>query len=361
MASPALLPFEDLILPVPGENPAGDSVPFTVRQKLEEHRKEVNPNNFAEDDPARPPEAKYADWPAIVEMAQEILKETSKDLLVAARLTEALTKEHGFAGLRDGLHLLRRLVEEGWDRIIPSIEDGDLEVRAGPFNWLDDPDRGARFPTTVRSVPLVFRGEEPLSWMSWRQVQDGRGNLTADQFDQAINLAPRQQCQAIFDDLAAARAELQALGESLNSRMEDNAPSLMGLQKAVSECEQLAEHILARKGPADDETPAEAETAADGPAVAAAGAAKGTDAASAPARSMRNRADVYRQLSEAANLLQQIEPHSPIPYLIQRACQLGAMPFPQLMRALIRDENILSELNRELGIKEPEPEPEAEG
>ena len=65
-----------------------------------------------------------------------------------------------------------------------------------------------------------------------------------------------------------------------------------------------------------------------------------------------NRAEIYRQLEQSANVLRQLEPHSPIPYLIQRAVELGSMPFPQLIRALIREPNILSELNRELGIKE---------
>jgi len=70
------------------------------------------------------------------------------------------------------------------------------------------------------------------------------------------------------------------------------------------------------------------------------------------------REDVYRQLNDAAALLQRLEPHSPIPYLIQRAIELGAMPFPKLMRALIRDENVLTEMNRELGIKEEKAEDE---
>jgi type VI secretion system protein ImpA len=62
---------------------------------------------------------------------------------------------------------------------------------------------------------------------------------------------------------------------------------------------------------------------------------------------------VYQQLAEAAARLQQLEPHSPIPYLVQRAVELGALPFPELIRALIREPNVLSELNRELGIQEP--------
>jgi predicted component of type VI protein secretion system len=71
---------------------------------------------------------------------------------------------------------------------------------------------------------------------------------------------------------------------------------------------------------------------------------------------MASRADVYQRLAEAADLLEQLEPHSPIPYLIRKAVELGGLPFPLLMRALIRDDNVLMEMHRELGIKEAPPE-----
>jgi type VI secretion system protein ImpA len=51
-------------------------------------------------------------------------------------------------------------------------------------------------------------------------------------------------------------------------------------------------------------------------------------------------------------MLKELEPHSPIPYLIQRAVELGSLPFPELIKELVRDQKILTDLNRELGIKE---------
>jgi type VI secretion system protein ImpA len=99
--------------------------------------------------------------------------------------------------------------------------------------------------------------------------------------------------------------------------------------------------ILERKGPA----PSTEAVAADGEA----GARPGGTATPRPA----TRDEIYRQLGQIATTLQQLEPHSPIPYLIFRAVELGALPFPQLMRALIRDMSVLGELNREFGIPEP--------
>src|ERR1700720_2857497 len=164
MASPPILDYDMLLAPIEGPDPAGESLPFQVRKKLDDARKEINPNQFAADDPRRPEQPQPADWPGIEQLAQETLAQTSKDLMVAARLTEALVKHHdrevagrlytGFGGLRDGLRLLRRLAQECWDRVHPAIQDGDLEARAGAFNWLDDVNRGALFPYSLRSGPL---------------------------------------------------------------------------------------------------------------------------------------------------------------------------------------------------------------
>jgi type VI secretion system protein ImpA len=355
MSSPPVLEFEELTAPIPGDTPAGESLPFSVKQKLEEDRKEVDPAAFAEDDPLRPAEPKYADWNGIVDLAKETLTATSKDLLVAARLTEALAKLHGFAGARDGLHLLRLLVEQCWDRLNPTIEDGDVEVRATAFNWLDDPDRGARFPSSLRMVPLVHGDGEGYGWHHWKLLQDGRGSLTAEVFDRAVEATPREDCQRVVEDLTAAVAEARQLTEALTEKMEALAPSMLGVQKALGDSLTLAQQVLHRKGPPPEEEAAAeptAEETAPGAAPAEGGEAAPAPREKAAARPLRTRADAYRQLAEAAALLQQLEPHSPIPYLIQRAVALGAMPFPKLMRELIRDENILSEMNRELGIRE---------
>ena len=92
MATEPLLPFDELLAPIPGDDPAGEAVGFAARAEMEEARKEIDPSDFDANDPLRPTEAKKADWKGIVQAAKKTLTESSKDLLVAARLTEALTK-----------------------------------------------------------------------------------------------------------------------------------------------------------------------------------------------------------------------------------------------------------------------------
>jgi type VI secretion system protein ImpA len=346
MLSPPLLDFHALIAPIPGDSPAGSSVPFAVREKLEECRKEIDPADFAPDDPLRPESFQKANWDGIVCLAQETLTETSKDLLVAARLTEALVREHGFAGLRDGLHLLRELTAQCWDRLNPVIEsEEDLEIRAAPFFWLDEPDRGARFPNTLHIVPMLAGEDGPFGWLQWKQAQSGQGGISPVDLEKAIQTTPREQCQAMVDDLTQSWQELDALAQDLNGKLGQYAPSFSGLRQALGECRSLAEQILQRKGPDLSQVGAGAEEGS--PTAASDGSA------SFVGRQVSSRAQVYRQLAEAAALLQQLEPHSPIPYLIKRAVELGALSFPDLMKQLIRDGDVLQGMNRELGIKQP--------
>jgi type VI secretion system protein ImpA len=349
MPSPPLLNLDELIAPIPGDSPAGGSVPFAVREKLEEYRKEVDPNDFAPNDPMRPEAAQYADWPGVISLASDTLKGTSKDLLVAARLTEALTKQHGFGGLRDGLQLLRRLVADCWDRLNPAIEsDDDLEIRAGPFYWLDEPDRGARFPNSLRHVPVVSGDGKQFSWFQWKNSQSGKEGVSTADFEKAVQAAERADCRAVVDDLTESWQELDTLAKDLNGKIGQYAPAFTGLRQALGECRALAQQILQRKGP----DPSEAVDEAGGDETG--GAGTGEKGGSFLGRQVTSRAQVYQQLAQTATLLQQLEPHSPIPYLINRAVELGALSFPELMRELVRDGDVLMNMNRELGIKPPE-------
>src|SRR5258708_19889779 len=87
--------FESLLAPVGGDDPAGAHVPFGVREELDQARKEVNPGDYPPDYPGRP-ELKRADWAAIIRRCVGLLQTSSKDLMLGARLAEALVKENGF-------------------------------------------------------------------------------------------------------------------------------------------------------------------------------------------------------------------------------------------------------------------------
>jgi type VI secretion system protein ImpA len=83
-----------------------------VFSAIDDLRREVDP---ALDDAG----GKAANWPAVVRACEQTLTTQSKDLQLAAWLTEALARIDGFAGLQAGLQLIRGLLERYWDTLHP--------------------------------------------------------------------------------------------------------------------------------------------------------------------------------------------------------------------------------------------------
>ena len=215
----------------------------------------------------------------------------------------------------------------------------DVNESNAPFyKWFEDGKINASYNCLDRHVE-AGKGDKgkKFSWLEWRLSQDGKGSVTRDEFEKALMEAPRERFQTLEEDVNQCVDELTQLLQALNGKMGSAAPGLIDLRAAVEDCRKLIKQILAQKG--------------GGEAEGGEGGTDGTGEGGVAGR-LGSREQAYRQLAQAAALLRQLEPHSPIPYLIQRAVELGSMPFPQLIRALIREPNILSELNRELGIKE---------
>jgi type VI secretion system protein ImpA len=352
MPDSPLLDFDALLKPIPGASPAGSSeVYLTLRSQLEEMRKEDRPEDYPPGDFARPETAKYADWDGILTLTRDTLLHTAKDLRLAGYLTEALVKKHGYAGLRDGLRLVRGLVETCWDYLLPAVEDGDASGRLQPLeNMLDSPVRGLRLPTAVRGVVLVKGGGRELSYLDWDRSQntqlatdDVRKTLT-ETFEKATGAAKHEECIAAEAALGEDLQELKLLRKALEARAGDAAPGLTELGGAVEDCRRLLTgYVLPRIAPP-------ARPGADAETDKQEGQASGAAGASRSAATLASRAEAYQRLAEVAALLKQLEPHSPIPYLLERAVVLGRLPFPQMIKELVRDGAVLGVLGRELGL-----------
>jgi type VI secretion system protein ImpA len=342
------LDFPVLIAPIPGESPAGINLPFDVKAKLDEDRKEIE-NAVREED------NKKADWPAVVKLAQETLVKTSKHFRPAARLTEALVKLNGYGGLREGLHLMRLMIENCWDRMHPELIDADAwETRVGDFFWLDDPERGSRFPNTIKMVPL-FGSPPQYSIMEMQIVQGilkGTAPLSWTELEKVIRTTKPEGFHQAVQDMGESLQEVDQISRGLNVKMEQSgmpAPGLNALRQSLEACntvaKQLGEKYFPRPVPGAVGA-GSAATQVNGPGGV------GGEIIRAVPQAPVTREEAYKQLAEAASLLKRLEPHSPIPYLVERAINLGGKPFPEMIKELVREKNVLLDLNRLMGIKE---------
>lgn len=84
-------------------------------------------------------------------------------------------------------------------------------------------------------------------------------------------------------------------------------------------------------------------------------AAAGEPAGTALPVAITTRAEAYRALDQAAELLLRVEPHSPVPYLVKRAVRWGSLSLSELYGELfqIADPTVVFRL---LGIQRREGE-----
>ena len=120
------------LLPSPVKIPSGVDLRYDTKLLIFDKIKEARRQDDELAQGEWQNERKTANWPVALKLAQESLATKSKDLQLAAYLTEALLQTERFAGLRQGLDLTYRLLTESWDTVYPLIEDGDLELARGP-------------------------------------------------------------------------------------------------------------------------------------------------------------------------------------------------------------------------------------
>ena len=112
------MPFpEDLLNPIDGPNPSGVNLRYEpIYDKIKEARREEDqpPPGMTERD------RKVADNSLVIKLTKDALTNKTKDLQLVAWLTEALLKQQGFAGLKDGLFLCHGLLENFGMRSTPN-------------------------------------------------------------------------------------------------------------------------------------------------------------------------------------------------------------------------------------------------
>lgn len=348
--------LDGLLAPIAGDDPGGENVRYEpVFDEIKHARQEDPPLPQGEWQRER----KVADWHQVVQLASKVLQEQSKDLQVAAWLTEGLLKRQGFGGLHQGLELLRRLHEEQWDHLHPRIEEpDDLEFRAAPLEWV-----GSYLETAVKSAPLTEAGLGLVDYQQSRKVgyeedaekdpskQEARneaiqeGKLTAEDFDEAFDATPKAWYKELTGNLSACQEALGQLDEVCSEKYEDVAPSFLTLREGLEEVSRTAGQLLSRKLEKEPDPPevedeggagadADGEEAPEGAGtpVEAAGNAGGGGSATpsagsdgrAPAQP-RSWEEAAALVATAARFMREESPVDPAPYLAVRGLRWGEL------------------------------------
>jgi type VI secretion system protein ImpA len=340
--------LEKLLAPLSDDAPTGVDLRATSEDatfaSIEELRRELDP---ALDDGG----GKDPHWPGVVRACESALTTKSKDLQLAAWLTEGLTRTEGLPGLHHGLRLVHGLIEKYWDRLHPGLDEGQvvLPVRARPLSWLSSP-KGLL--ASIRRVPLLGDSRDRAEWLHWdhkiqaelvdatsatsaerHEEMIAAGMCTTDRWRAAQSVTPLDRVRGLVDQLRALEDEVLRLDQLCESKFgSDETPSFLELRGLLIDLRDYFQALL----------PSES---------AAADAASGVAAAAGPSGPLGSRQDALKKLSEVADFFRRTEPHSPVSHLVERAVRWGHMTFEEVMRDVVKSDDALSQIWETLGIR----------
>jgi type VI secretion system protein ImpA len=339
------MPFpEDLLNPIDGPNPSGVNLRYEpIYDKIKEARREEDqpPPGMAERD------RKVADNPLVIKLTKDILANKTKDLQLAAWLTEALLKQQGFGGLKDGLSLCYGLTDKFWDTVYPELEDGDAQARGAPLGFV-----GTRLEIPLKLVPVVekaaygsldYQQAREVGYEDLAKTEDAKkkraqlikdGKVAPEVFDKAFEETPKKFYAQAEKDLDASLQILAQLKDACDAKFGDDGPSFGGLRSTLEATRHIIHGLLQKKREKEPDPVEEVAAQAGGEAASEAGA--GGAAVVAPARvgvyfsvetssEPPDRMDAIRKIAEAAAFLRRREPRSPASYLMLRGLRWGEL------------------------------------
>jgi type VI secretion system protein ImpA len=360
---PARIDWEQLSSPISAEQPAGEYLRYEgTYDRIREARRE---DDATLTQGIYKTELKKADWREVERICTEALARRSKDIQIAAWLMEAWLRLRGFSGCREGLQLLTLLLEKYWPVLHPQLEQGDAAHRAGTFVWINE-----KLSRQLKLTPLTSPQSNdllPYSFADWEMAchleqlaerhpnappaPDAPGQVNLSRFQASAMLTSTQSYLKLYEDLNGTAEACDALDALLDEKLGEQSPGLHRFKETLGELQHLVADILHARPETAALSSVEQEAQLDA-APATEGHAPGSEIWSA--HPIRSRAEAYWRLSEAADYLLRTEPHSPTPYLVQRAVEWGSMNLFDLLQQIIRNEGEMQEINRLLGLTNKE-------
>lgn len=280
--------------------------------------------------------AQEPDWREVAKRTMELFAKT-KDLRIAIRLTRALFRIEGLAGLSDGLAVMRGLVERFWDGFYPRLDpdDGnDPTFRVNILMELCDP---ANFVDRVRTTPIV--AAKSFGRFSLRDIAISTGELPPDAgseapsssaIDGAFMECPLPELQGTADVVRASIASLTAIEAFFGDKViASSGPNFSKLTEVLRAADKALSVRLERRGVVAAPTGEAGATGEAGPGAGAAGPSMSGE--------INSREDVIRVLDKICLYYERVEPSSPIPILLKRSKRLVSANFLDILKDIAPD------------------------
>jgi type VI secretion system protein ImpA len=353
--------LDGLLTEISPDAPCGEDVSYDVAfLELEQLAKGTTETQVGDHIQA----SEEPDWEKVYRQSLELL-ERSRDLRLILYLTNAMLFLEGLAGFRNGLFLLRGVVERYWDRCFPQLdpEDGNDPLErmniigslSPPLTMMSDQDP-MKFIPRLMSVPLCKPDDARLPRPTMRHILVAAGELAVPE-KEASAFPTLQLIEAAFEQAKIENLKtteqmiheclehIHALDRMLIDRVGVTAaPNFGRLEHLLQQMQSKMGMYLERRGYGSvpsllAQTQAEAETESDTHRTGSNISQARSDGVLDKALSgqVRSDQDVIKALDMIVLYYEQNEPSSPIPLLIKRAKRLVGRSFVDIIRDLSPD------------------------
>ena len=287
-------------------------------------------------------EAAEPNWREVLDKSLELLQR-SKDLRVAMYLALAALATEGLTGLRDGLALLRGLLERFWEHLYPQLDPDDNYDPLERINILQ-----SLSPATISEQdPMKFRqrlAEVPLcnstqmGKFSLTDIQIAKGEISLPT-DEIAGAPDMSVIDAAFQDTATDEllATSQATEEAIEhlahittvfskNASQGQAPDLGDFQSVLGNIHRCVQGYLAKRG-YGDVVQEGAPTAGREP----------EEAGVSLTGEIRSPKEALLAIEKVCQYFDRHEPSSPVPLLLRRAQRLVSKNFLEVIQDVCPD------------------------
>ncbi len=365
-----MAPFDvdALLVEISPDAPCGEDISYDVAflelERLAQGKAETQVGDYVQ-------ESEEPDWKQVYKLSLELLGR-SRDLRLILYLTASSLRLTGLSSFRDGLALLRGVVEGYWDHLFPQLDPEDdndpleriniLSALSPPSSAMSDQDP-MKFLAQLMEVPLCAPADARLPRVSLRHMLMASGDIPVPEseasavpsvqlIDAAFEQTDIEKLQATDQVLRACIDHLGALDTLLIDRVGPAAaPNFSRLEHLLQQMQSKTAMYMANRGYGSDSPPTkqnqpdpQSEPGEKGAILSAPQAETGNRAVSSEDGSRRvlsgevtSNQDVLKALDMIIHHYEQREPSSPVPLLIKRAKRLVGKSFVDIIRDISPD------------------------
>lgn len=341
----------------------GDYSATSPYQRLRDARSAARAEERARDADGETDAPEAAGWREVLSVGEKALATHSKDLEIAAWMTEALVRRDGLPGATLGARLLNGLCEGFWDAVFPLPDEDGLEARSSPIEGLSGGTADGTVMQPLRRLHLFRRADGSgmglYQWDQAEQISALDEERRAARYAAGAPEIRTLEAEARLDrayliergqELLEAIEAWRVLDETLAQRFTDSAPSLRKVRALLDRMREVIERLGGYPSEDAEAAPEEAPE----PAAADAGGYAAASSGLAGTGGALTRETALRELDRIAEFFRRTEPHSPLAYTLEEAVRRGRMSFVELLSEVLPDQNARNDLLMRLGMRPEE-------